>query len=48
MAFTFADYWKALDGAGPKLTENILVRAREDPNIEFPEFKKLVDKAYGR
>lgn len=44
--FTFADYKKALKGAGPKLKENILWRAREDPNIGFPEYVMLEDMAY--
>lgn len=46
MEFTFKDYWDALDGAGPKLKEVILERANNDPHIEFPDFKRLVDKAY--
>lgn len=44
--FTFADYKKALKGAGPKLKENILWRAREDPNIGLPEYVMLEDMAY--
>lgn len=28
--FTFEDYCEALDGAGPKLKENILERAEQD------------------
>lgn len=31
VVFTFEDYWKALDGAGPKTKENILCRAENDP-----------------
>ena len=44
--FTFDDYWCALDGAGPKLKEIILERASHDANIEFPELKRLADRAY--
>ena len=44
--FTFEDYWKALDGAGPKMKEYILERAANDHNIDFVEMKELVDKAY--
>lgn len=45
-SFTFEDYWRALDGAGPKLKEVILDRAAHDEEIDFPELKRLVDKAY--
>lgn len=44
--FTFEDYMYALDGAGPKLKEIILERATQDEDIEFPDLKRLVDKAY--
>ena len=44
--FTFEDYWNALDGVGPKLKEIILERATQDGDIEFPDLKRLVDKAY--
>lgn len=43
---TFKDYGEALDGAGPKLKEMVLDRAANDPRIDFPEMKRLVDKAY--
>ena len=43
--FTFKDYWCALEGAGPKLKEIILERATQDDGIEFPDLKRLVDKA---
>lgn len=42
----FDDYWKALDGAGPKLIEIILERAAHDLDLGILELKKLVDKAY--
>lgn len=44
--FTVQDYLDALEGAGPKLKENILGRANEDPNIDWDNFKKLVDFVY--
>jgi len=44
--FTYEDYRAALDGAGPKLRENILARAEQDENIEFPEFVALCRLAY--
>ena len=44
--FTFEDYCEALDGAGPKLTENILSHAERDKNIEFPDFVRLCKLAY--
>lgn len=44
--FTFEDYREALEGAGPKLTENILSRAEQDKNIEFPDFVRLCKLAY--
>ena len=44
--YTYEDYRAALEGAGPKLKEIILDRAAQDPGIEFPELKELVDLAY--
>ena len=44
--FTFEDYREALKGAGPKLKENILSRAEQDKNIDFPEFVRLCKLAY--
>lgn len=44
--FAFEDYWNALDGAGPRFKEIILDRAAHDDGIDFPELKRLVDKAY--
>lgn len=44
--FTLQDYLDALDGAGPKLKEAILDRAWREGGFDFPEFKRLVDKAY--
>lgn len=44
--FTYDDYRNALKGAGPKITENILERAERDPDLEWSEFKALVDLAY--
>jgi len=44
--FTFDDYWRALDGAGPKLKEIVLERASRDEGIEFPDLKRPCDKAY--
>lgn len=46
MNYTFEDYRKALDGAGPKLKELVLDRAAHDPGIDFPALKALVDFAY--
>lgn len=46
MNFTFEDYKKALDGAGPKLKELILDRAAQDRGIDFLELKELADLAY--
>ena len=42
---TFAEYKEAMKDAGPKLLENLLDRAAEDPGIEFPQFVKLCDLA---
>ena len=45
--FTFKDYWDALNPADPiPLKESILRRAHEDPGLDWPELKKLIDKAY--
>lgn len=46
MQFTFEDYRKALEGAGPKLKEMVLDRAAHDHDIDFWELKKLADLAY--
>ena len=49
--FTFDDYKTALQGAGPKLTENILDRAAADTGVDGltrAEFKGLCDIAYPR
>lgn len=43
--FTFIDYKHALDGAGPKTTENILMRAIADPGISFEELVSLENAA---
>ena len=43
--FTVADYAKALKGAGPKHTDYILRRAREDPGIRFHDYVRLEDIA---
>ena len=42
MDYTFEDYRKALEGAGPKLKELILDRAAHDPGIDLMELKELV------
>ena len=44
--FTFEDYREALEGVGPKTRENILARAEQDENIEFPDFVRLCKLAY--
>ena len=44
--FTFEDYRDALEGVGQKTWENILERAEQDKNIEFPEFVQLCKLAY--
>ncbi len=44
--FTFEDYREALEGVGPKTRENILARAEQDENIEFPDFIRLCKLAY--
>ena len=46
MDYTFEDYRKALEGAGPKLKELILDRAAHDPSIDLMELKELVSGAY--
>ena len=46
MDYTFEDYRKALEGAGPKLKELILDRAAHDPGIDLMELKELVSSAY--
>ena len=44
--FTFDEYAKALKGAGPKMIESILYRAREyDNGITFAEYVRLEDLA---
>lgn len=44
--YSFEDYYRALDGAGPKLKELILDRAAHDHSIDFIELRELVDHAY--
>ena len=44
--FTFKDYRKALEGAGPKMKELVLDRAAHDVNIDFQQLKELVNFAY--
>ena len=46
MKYSFEDYRKALEGAGPKLKELILDRAAHDPGIDLMELKELVSGAY--
>lgn len=46
MNHTYEEYLNTLDDAGPKLTELILDRAAQDPNIDLFELKKLVEFAY--
>lgn len=46
MKYSFEDYRKALEGAGPKLKELILDRAAHDPGIDLMELKELVSSAY--
>lgn len=43
--FTVADYKKAIKGSGPKTTENILLRAVDDPNIKFEDLIILEEYA---
>ena len=44
--YTFDDYCKALEGAGPKLKELVLARAAHDRNIDFMQLSELVAFAY--
>lgn len=44
--FTFEDYRQALEGAGPKVKEDILAHAEQDENIEFQDFIRLCQLAY--
>lgn len=45
--FTFQDYLDAICPWDPiGVREMILRRANEDPDIDWPEYKQLVDKAY--
>ena len=44
--YSFEDYRKALEGAGPKLKELVLDRAAHDPGIHLMELKELVSSAY--
>ncbi|MDY4171908.1 MAG: hypothetical protein SOY17_04130 [Evtepia sp.] len=44
--FAVQDYIKALKGAGPQITYNIVERARMDPNLDWEDRKKIVDAAY--
>lgn len=46
MNYSFEDYRRALEGAGPKLKELILDRAAHDPGIHLMELKELVSSAY--
>lgn len=46
MDYTFEDYRKALEGAGPKLKELVLERAAHDPAIDLWQLRELVDIAY--
>lgn len=46
MKYTFDDYCKALEGAGPKLKELVLARAAHDRNIDFMQLSELVAFAY--
>ena len=46
MKFTLEDYRRALEGAGPKLTEIILDRAAHDKALCLPELTELVCIAY--
>ena len=45
MNYSFEDYRRALEGAGPKLKELILDRAAHDPGIHLMELKELVSIA---
>ena len=46
MKYTFEDYRRALEWAGPKLTEIILDRAAHDEALCLPELTELVCIAY--
>ena len=46
MPLKFEEYWEALDNAGPKLIEDILDQAHNDPDIPLRDFLRLVRKAY--
>ena len=46
MKFSLEDYKRALEGAGPRLTEIILDRAAQDKGIDLLELKELVGFAY--
>lgn len=43
---TFEAYKAALEGAGPRLKENILNRAEQEGDISFEEFVALCKQAY--
>lgn len=44
--FTFEDYCEALEGVGPLTREDILAQAKQDKNLEFPEFIRLCKLAH--
>ena len=44
---TFEEYKQALEGAGPKLMENILDRATEDPCVDLDQYCVLVEMMEG-
>ena len=46
MNYSFEDYRKALEGAGPKLKELVLDRAAHVPGIHLLEIKELESSAY--
>lgn len=46
MKYTFEDYRRALEGAGPRLSEIILDRAAQDRGISLLELTELVNIAY--
>ena len=46
MKYTFDDYCKSLEGAGPKLKELVLDRAAHDRNIDFMQLSELVAFSY--
>lgn len=43
--YTFDDYKRALEGAGPKFKELALDKAAHDPNISLFDLRRLVDIA---